>query len=328
MNNEEQQSLFVAKLSLAIGFCLFFAKFYAFSLTGSQAILSDLLESVINISGSLVTLFIIKIAISPADKNHPYGHGKAEYFGAIFEGGAISLAGILIVLQSSYVLWRGIYEVKELTVGVSIIFLLGLINGGLGWYLQKKGKELNSVVLNASGKHLYSDFLTSVGIVVGLILVKMTDLVWLDPLLAIIIGFQLSYHGISILKSSVDGLMDAHDPKILNNLLDIFNQNKFQGIIRIHNVKIMRSGRFHHIDMHMVVPEYWSIEEGHRRSQKFSDKIFMDYKHEGEIHFHLDPCLRKYCHCCEYVDCPAREQEFKKIIPFDMHEILSLEENL
>ncbi len=313
----------MGKLSLFLGLLLFAAKFYAFILTHSSAILSDALESIINILGALVTLIIIKIAIGPADKEHPYGHGKAEYFGAAFEGGAISLAGIIIFLESSYLLWSQNYAPKNLTIGLGIVIAAGVFNGILGTYLQKKGRRLRSIALESSGKHLFSDFLTSLGIVVGLVLVSLTGWTWIDPFVAIIVSLQLTYHGFCIVKKSINGLMDARDLAPLSQLLDLFNKKRFAGIIRIHNVRIMHAGNTHHVDMHMVVPEYWTIEEGHEQSKKFAEKVFEKYEFDGEIHFHLDPCLKKYCAFCDYSPCPVRKEAFREVPPFEMTEILS-----
>lgn len=323
---EDKMRLKIAALTMLLGPLLFVGKLYAYQVTQSQAVLSDALESIINILGSIVTFFVIKVAVSPADKDHPYGHGKAEYFAASFEGGAITFAGIMICFVSIKNLWDGVFILKNLDIGLAIVLAAGLINGGLGMYLQKMGAKLDSKALYSSGKHLFSDFLTSVGIIVGLLLVKWTNILWLDPIIAILIGLQLIYHGFQILKDSTNVLMDGHNPEILNKLLQIFNQQAFEGIIRIHHVKVMRSGRYHHIDLHVVVPEFWSIEMGHDKSGEFSRRVFKDYGKEGEMHFHLDPCLQKYCKACSLSDCSVRKEQFQAVIPFSMEEFISPEE--
>jgi cation diffusion facilitator family transporter len=291
-------------------------------MTESKAVLSDALESIVNVVAAIVTLIVIKISIKPADKDHPYGHGKAEYFSMAFEGGFITFAGLVICLESARALVMG-HSLRHLENGIYIVLFCGLANGILGFYLKQSGKKLNSMALVASGQHILTDFLTSVGVAVGLFLVNVTGKIWIDPAIAILFASYLLYTGFTIVRQSFGGLMDAEDVKIINEIAKLFEKYKTPGIIRIHHTRVMRSGNYHHIDAHVVLPEYWDITKAHNETDKFESKVITEYHTDGEIHFHLDPCRRFYCRACEMSDCKIRVEPFQKRIPFTLEELVS-----
>src|SRR5262245_5927610 len=181
-------------ISLAVGCGLLWAKFFAYQLTGSTAVLSDALESIVNVVAALFALGSLLFAGRPADRNHPYGHGKIEYFAATFEGGLIAFAAIVIIYEAG----RGFFEppeVRRLDLGLAIAFGAGMANAALGWFLIRAGKATRSLTLVADGKHVLSDFWTSLGVIVGLLLVRMTGIAWFDPLVAAIVGVNLGWTG-------------------------------------------------------------------------------------------------------------------------------------
>jgi cation diffusion facilitator family transporter len=315
----------VAKLSLAIGVLLLIFKFLAYEITESQAILSDALESIVNVLGASIALITIQIASKPADKDHPYGHGKAEYFSVAFEGGFISFAAALIFYEAIHnlVMKKPIHNIET---GIYFTAIAGLVNGTLGFYLKKTGKKLKSLALSSSSDHLISDAITSVGLILGLITVKLTKTYWLDPVLAIIFGLFLVKTGVGLVKKSLSGLMDAEDLGVIKKIGKVFAKKIFPGIIRIHYTRVIRSGRYHHIDAHVVVPEFWDITKAHREVSRFEKLVFEDYPNEGELHFHLDPCRRAYCEVCDYPDCPVRQKPFVKRLSFTLDELTDPEE--
>lgn len=188
--------------------------------------------------------------------------------------------------------------------------------------------KAQSIALESGGRHLLSDFLTTAAVVLGLLLVRFTGLLWIDSAVAILIGFHLAWTGLSLVRNSIGGLMDEEDPELIRDLADVCRNNLFPGIIQIHHAKIIRSGRYHHIDAHIVVPEFWQIEHAHDQTVIFERGVLRDYKFTGEINFHLDPCRRAYCRHCDLPECPVRQEEFVMRLPVKLKDFRNPEEPL
>ncbi len=309
-------------ISLIVSVLLLGAKFYAYRLTDSKAIMSDALESIINVIMPIVGLFVLLVARKPADKDHPYGHGKVEYLSSAVEGGLIFFAALTILYEAVKSLIGG-GDVREIDTGVIIIGAAGVVNAMLGYYVYQTGKKYKSTALSANGRHILSDVWTTAGVVVGLLLVRMTGVQWFDPAAALCMGFVLGYDGYKIVRSSAAGLLDEEDPRLMSEIAALFNRERIQGIIHIHHTRVIRSGRYHHIDSHVVVPEFWDITTAHRETDKFERTFINDYSVDGEIHFHLDPCRQVYCSVCDYNDCPVRKEKFKRLVPFSVESLIS-----
>ncbi len=292
-------------------------KIVAYKMTGSAAVLSDALESIVNVVAAMVALFVIRFASQPADAEHPYGHGKAEYFSAAFEGGLIFFAALMIIGESIKAL---IYQepTQKLDIGLIIIGAASLLNLLLGLYLKHVGKTHNSEALSASGAHVLSDAYTSLGIMIGLGLVMLTKISWLDPLIAILVGAHLAYSGFKIVIESWGGLLDEVDSRALENLAQSFEKCRKLGIIDIHHLKVIRSGSFHHVDAHIVVPEYWDVLTAHNEVHDFESDVVKNYFVGGEIAFHMDPCKRSFCEVCDIENCPIRKLPFKALRSFNV----------
>jgi cation diffusion facilitator family transporter len=295
--------------SLIIGTGLLVAKYVAYQLTGSTAILSDAMESIVNVVAALFALGGLLFAGRPADRSHPYGHGKIEFFSAAFEGGMITFAAVMIMYAAAASLLHGVV-VRELDRGLAITAGAGLINLGLGLFLVRTGRRHHSLTLVADGQHVISDFWTSVGVVAGLFMVRVTGVLWLDPLVAAIVGVNLVWTGLSLVRHAAGGLLDEEDTTLLGRLITAFNASLVPGIIRIHNLRAIRSGRFTHIDAHLVVPEFWSVERAHDAADAFERQVIAAGNLAGEIVFHTDPCRRAYCARCDIPDCPIRVEPF------------------
>jgi cation diffusion facilitator family transporter len=306
-------------LSLVVSIVLLGAKYQAYRLTLSTAILSDALESIVNVVAAVFALGGLIFAGRPADRNHPYGHGKIEFFSAAFEGGLIAFAAVVIIYQVVLSLLRGV-EVRGLDVGVAIILATALVNLALGLYLVRTGRKYASLTLTADGKHVLSDCYTSAGIVVGLLLVRFTGILWLDPVVAGVVAVNLMWTGFRLVRHAAGGLLDEEDPALLSRLLNVLATHVGQGIIRIHHLRAIRAGRFHHVDAHLVVPEFWSVERAHEVAEDLAARVMRDLGIEGELDFHTDPCHRIYCAMCDLDDCPIRGE------PFSGRPILTLEE--
>lgn len=302
---------FASLLSLFVGIFLLAFKFYAYYVTNSQSVFSDALESIVNVVAAIITVIVIIIAAKPADDDHPYGHGKIESMASTFEGGAILLAGILIVIQAVQVFIRG-SRIEEINSGLLIVAGAGIANGLLGWFIFLRGKKHYSEALKSSGIHLMTDTLTSVGVIAGLLMVKYTGFEWIDPLAAIVFGCMLAYAGGRILYRSGNILIDAYDVETLKVLTGLFEKHYQPGVVQIHFTRVIRSGNYHHIDCHMVMPEFWSILEAHDFSERFEKAVILDYPVEGELHIHHDPCRMAFCESCELANCPIRKMPFKQ----------------
>ena len=306
-------------ISLIVGAGLLWAKFFAYQLTGSHAVLSDALESIVNVAAALFALGSLAFAGRPADRNHPYGHGKIEYFAAAFEGGLIAFAAILIIYEAG----RGFFEapeLRQLDLGLAITLGAGLVNAALGWFLLRTGRATQSLTLVADGKHVLSDFWTSLGVVIGLLLVRFTGIAWFDPLVAAIVGLNLGWTGFWLVRHAAGGLLDEEDTELIGKLVRAFDTYRMPGIIRVHHLRAIRSGRFTHVDAHLVVPEYWPVDRAHVLAESFEERVIGSCDVEGEIVFHIDPCHRAYCAQCDVMDCPVRQAEFIARPPHTLEE--------
>ncbi|MEK7363138.1 MAG: cation diffusion facilitator family transporter [candidate division NC10 bacterium] len=306
-------------ISLVVSILLLAAKYQAYRLTGSTAILSDALESIVNVVAAVFALGGIIFAGRPADRNHPYGHGKIEFFSAAFEGGLIAFAAVLILYEVVLSLVARL-QVRELDTGLLIISGAGLANLGLGLFLVRTGRKHQSLTLLADGQHVLSDFWTTVGVVVGLLLVRVTGIWWVDPLVAAVVAVNLMWTGFRLVRHAAGGLLDEEDTLLLNRLLGVLGGHVGQGIIRVHHLRAIRAGRFHHVDAHLVVPEFWSVDRAHEVAEDLADRVIRALGVEGELIFHTDPCHRAYCPMCDLDDCPVRREPFRARPPLTLEE--------
>ncbi|GLH71927.1 cation efflux system protein [Geothrix limicola] len=302
---EQRFRIRVASLSIVAGTCVLGLKYLAFALSGSVALKSDAIESVVNVVAAVFALGAVIFAGKPADKEHPYGHGKIEHFSAAFEGGLISLAAVFILLEAGRGLIYGV-ELKDLGKGLAINLLAGFINGLLGWFLLTQGRKTRSKALEADGHHILSDFWTTVGIAAGLLAVKLTGIKWFDPLMAAIVGLLLARTGFRLVKESSQALLDMEDPEALNKVLASMNTVRTPDIIAVHEMRSFRSGRYTHVDVHIVVPEFYPVRRAHDLCEDFGKKALEAADIEGEVHTHVDPCGRLYCDRCPVEGCAIR----------------------
>ena len=316
-------------LSLVGGALIFALKAWAYCLTGSMALQSDALESIVNVVAAAFGLGAVIFAGQPADREHPYGHGKMEFFAAAFEGGLISLAAVIIFYEAGVALVRGV-ELKNLGLGMLVNLSAGALNGLLGWFLLRTGRRLKSKTLEADGHHVLSDFYSTGGILVGLILVRMTGYWRLDPLVAIVVGILLARTGWRLVRESASALLDEEDSAtieaIMAGLNTLLKRGVAQtGVITVHGLRAIRSGRYAHVDVHLVVPEYVDVASAHDRAERFESELIAASGLEGELHVHLDPCRRGYCARCDDAACPIRAEASKPPEPLTREEATLVE---
>ncbi|MBC7658989.1 MAG: cation transporter [Chitinophagaceae bacterium] len=295
-------------------------KFVAYWQTSSTAILSDAMESIINVLAAGATLLIMKSVVAPADENHPYGHGKLEYFSAAFEGSLIAIAGLLIAREAVIALIHGT-ALANLDIGLVIATAAAVGNLALGFYIKRIGTRERSEALIASAQHILSDVWSTVGTLVGLGLVKLTGITAFDPIAAIVIAINLTYSGYRIFRRSTAALIDETDPSTVIELARTFNENRRPGVIDIHLTKVIRSGRFHHVDCHLVLPEFWTVGDSHPFVKSFELDVIDNYEGDGEINFHVDPCYRDFCSRCDVALCPVRQRPCLGLLPFTKESI-------
>lgn len=319
---ETKWRLYAASASLFVGITVMLMKFYAFRLTHSTAILSDALESIVNVVAAAFLLWAVKAAESPPDSRHPYGHGKIEFITAVFEGGLITFAAIMIAIEAVKTFLNG-SPAPELEQGLWVMIGAGALNGLLGLALIAIGRSTSSLALIADGKHVLSDFVSTLAVLLGLGIVKWTSINWIDPLIAMLMAIFLAYTGVPLVKTAIDGLIDAADDKLLNKILASLEKNRAPGFIRVHHVRAMRNGRRIHVDGHLVIPEFWTVQKAHDQTIEYEQKIIKETFLEGEMEFHMDPCRRAYCEICDVCECPIREKAFHTRPPLTIEELIS-----
>jgi cation diffusion facilitator family transporter len=296
-------------ISLVVAIALLGVKFLAWRLTGSAAVLSDALESIVNVVAAAFAVVSLAIASRPADASHPYGHGKVEFLSSGFEGGLIAFAALLILYGAGTALVSG-NRLNALDRGVALVGAAGIGNLLLGVYLLRTGRRTRSPTLEADGHHVLSDFWTSAGVVTGLVAVWLTGWEILDPLVAIGVGVHLGFIGASLLRGAIGGLLDETDPKLLAKLAAAINQVNVPGIIAIHRLRAIRSGGKTHIDAHLVVPRFWSVSQAHEAAHRFEEEVVRRVDEDASFIFHLDPCRNVYCPTCVVEPCPVRGAPF------------------
>ncbi len=296
-------------------------KFAAYIITHSNAILTDAFESIINVVAGAFALFSIYFATLPKDENHPYGHGKVEYLSVGLEGGLIVLAGGAIILKSVMGFFHP-SEIHSLDIGLYITLFAGGCNFVMGKYLIKQGKSRSSILMVADGKHFVTDTVSSIGLVIGLIIIYFTKIFWLDNLIAILFGGFIFYSGFKLLKESVTNLLDEADYEKLNQVVTILNEFRQEKWIDMHNLRVLKYGSHLHIDAHITLPWYDNLEAAHAEVTAVENLI--KEKLEGEVEFfiHADPCLPVSCPICPVKHCPVRQHEFIKRLDWTLENLL------
>ncbi|MBI4644202.1 MAG: cation transporter [Deltaproteobacteria bacterium] len=298
-------------LSVVLSLALMALKFYAYWLTGSAAILSDALESIINVAASAFALGSIIFGARSPDPSHPYGHGKIEFFSAGFEGALIILAAIGIFYQA----WPQLlhpHGLPHLGGGILILAGVNVVNLMLGAGLVLVGKRTHSLVLVADGKHILSDVYTTLGVLLGLGLVLLTGWYWVDGAMAFLVGLNIIVTGAKLVRQAFAGLMDTSDPQLLQEISGILQKHRKNIWIDVHQLRARRSGDIIHLDFHLILPRDLTLEEGHREVKDL-EKIFQaHFGKTADILIHVDPCARPICPICGFEPCQHRQADTRQ----------------
>jgi cation diffusion facilitator family transporter len=315
--DKSKETLRIQSWILFVAVLLFSIKIIAWWLTRSVAILTDALESIVNVIAGLVGLYSLTIAYKPRDTNHPYGHGKAEFLSAAIEGTLIMLAGVFIIYEAVSQLIHP-KELHQLNYGILLVGISAIINFAVGLYAVKKGEENDSEALQASGHHLKSDTYSTLAIILGLLLIYFTHIRQLDSIVAIIMSVVIMIIGYRIARKSVAGIMDEADEKILGKVIALLNNSRMPNWIDIHNLRVIKFGNVLHVDCHMTVPWYLNVREAHEEIDRLRKLIQSEFGSVMEFFVHSDGCIPNCCPVCIKPDCGVREHPFIKKIEWEM----------
>jgi len=316
-NEQYKVQIFIVIVSVL----LMIAKFIAYTLTGSNSILTDALESIINVGAGLFSLYSLMLSAKPKDLDHPYGHGKIEFISSSVEGSLILFAGVLMVLKACFNFVHP-FAIMRIDWGMYISVFTGAVNFGVGYYAVNKGKKLNSLVLKSGGKHLISDAYSTAGLVVGLAIVWFSNIFWLDNILAIILGIVVGVTGYKIFRKSISGIMDETDYSIVAQIISILNGVRRHNWIDVHNMRIIKYGSKLHIDCHVTMPWYINVEESHAEIEAIEAIAARDSGQILEMFVHIDPCVPFSCKHCQILQCKVRQLPFEDKLEWRLENVL------
>ncbi len=296
------------------------AKFGAYFLTASTFVLTDAAESIVNVLASAFAFFSIYLASQPRDANHPYGHGKVEYFSVFIEGALIGIAAITIIIKAVYGFFYPTV-IHDLVKGAIIIGATGLVNGILGNYMISKGKSIPSMTIEADGRHLLTDMITSTALVLGLLLINFTGILWLDSALSIAVALYILFSSYKLVRRSVSGLMDEADFDMVTKVMSVLNDKRRDAWIDIHNFRAQKYGNDLHIDCHLTLPNYFDLNHVHSEVS-LVDKLINKEVTKTELFIHTDPCVPQCCHYCRMPNCPIRSEPKTEDITWTLDKVI------
>lgn len=317
----QQQNLSVQKWVATVSVILLAVKVIAYYSTHSVSILTDALESIVNVAAGFIGLYSLFIAAKPRDIDHPYGHGKAEFLSAAVEGTLIGSAGAIILYKAIQNLINPV-ELEKIDYGIILVAITAAVNFLLGYYCLRIGKKNNSAALTASGKHLQSDTWSTLGIVLGLVLLYLTGEKWIDGVVAMGFGLFIIYTGYRIIRSSVAGIMDEADKNLLTKMVALLNANRKPNWIDLHNLRVIKYGSVLHMDCHLTVPWYLNVHEAHREIDALAELVRKEFGESVEFFVHSDGCLPFSCRICDKKECSERKHNFEQRIGWTLENIL------
>ena len=315
-----KQNLRLQKIITGIGILLFVAKVFAWYLTGSVAILTDALESTVNVIAGLIGVYSLYVSAKPRDQDHPYGHGKAEFISAAVEGTLITVAGFIIIYQALSNLIHP-HAINQLDYGILLVAATAIINYIAGAICVNTGRKNNSLALISSGKHLQTDTYSTIGIIAGLSLIYFTNIWWIDSAVAILFAFIIMITGYKIVRTSIAGIMDEADEEIITKLVVSLNANRRANWIDLHNLRVIKYGGTLHLDCHLTVPWYLNVHQAHREIDALSALVKKDFGDTMELFVHTDGCLDFSCAVCIKDNCSVRKHPFEKKIEWTLENV-------
>lgn len=303
-----------------IAILLFIIKIIAWFLTGSLAILTDALESIVNIVAGFLGLFSLNLSAKPKDADHPYGHGKVEFLSAGVEGSLVIIAGLFIIYKAVQSFFYP-HILAKLDFGIVLIAFTAIVNYVAGTICIRTGAKTRSLQLVAGGKHLITDTYSTIGILVGLTLVYFTGVAFIDSIVACLVSIIIIYTGYKIVRPSIAGIMDEADDKLLGNIVETLNEHRRENWIDLHNMRIIKYGSTLHCDCHLTVPWYLNVIESHEEINELASLIKDKFGNSVEFFVHTDACLEFSCRICYKQNCMVRKHPFEKRIAWTKENI-------
>ncbi len=262
-------------------------KWSAYLLTGSIAIFSDAMETIVHIAAVGFAWYSLRITYLPADEDHHFGHDKITFFSAGLEGALIILAAIIIIQTSIDKLITGV-TLEQIGFGTALTATAAAINTMLGLYLVKTGKYNKSLIIEANGRHILTDAWTSAGAIAGLLLAYLTGSYWIDPLMALFFGANIIFEGGKLIRRSIQGLMDKTDPELFTSVQNILSTQCSLLGITYHRLRLRMSGNIVYIDFHLQFPDETTIESAHLQATQIEQSIQQQVAHPCDIVTHLE----------------------------------------
>lgn len=318
---KSKENIRVQQWVVAVALILFALKIIAYYLTQSVAILTDALESTVNVIAGVIGLYSLSVAAKPRDVDHPYGHGKAEFLSAAVEGSLVIMAGLIIIYEA-IVSFIHPHLIQKLDKGIFLVAVTAIINFVVGAISLRKGRRNQSMALVASGKHLQSDTYSTIGIILGLVIILLTKLTWMDSAVSIVFAGIILYTGYRILRSSIAGIMDEADLQLLEKMIAYLNHHRRENWIDLHNLRVIRYGGLLHVDCHLTVPWYLNVHEAHAEIDALTSLIRNEFGEAMEFFVHSDGCLDFSCRICTKETCPVRKHAFSEKIEWTLQNIV------
>ncbi|HKC51074.1 MAG TPA: cation diffusion facilitator family transporter [Myxococcota bacterium] len=304
-------------VSLGAGIVILAVKLAAYLYTGSMALLADAAESSVNVIAASVMTFSVAVSRRPPDADHPYGHGKAEPLSAAVEGALIAGAALFIAVEAMRRLFVG-SELGHLGTGMAISAVAGGGNLVLGLYLLRAGRRESSEALRADAVHVLSDTLTTAASIAALVAVTLSGVGMIDPIVAILVAGNLAWAGARVVRRSLTGLLDEADFGLLVRLANALEAARRPQWCDIHQLRSRKAGRRRHVDLHLVVPRYFTMDEAHRVEDGLEAALAKAVEGDEDFVVHIDPCRPVHCAGCAVPDCPVRAAPLSKPAAFDV----------
>jgi cation diffusion facilitator family transporter len=277
----------IARVNIAVALAVVTLKYVAYAVSGSVALFSDALESLVNVMTAVAALIAIRLSAKPADSDHPFGHHKAEFLAAMFEGAMIAVAAVLILIKAYAGLVGGV-KLGHSVLGLAFNTVATVVNGAWAWILISRGMSWRSPALVADGQHLVTDVITSVGVIIGLTLALLTGWHFLDPLLAAIVALNILWMGYKIATQSMSRLLDQAASPVIESRIRAVIESNGHGALEAHDIRTRQSGRVLFIEFHLVVPGSMTVDEAHVICDRLEDSI--ESTIEGsEVVIHVEP---------------------------------------
>ncbi len=315
-----QNPIRIQRYIALVSVILFLGKIWAYYITHSVAILTDALESTVNVVTGFIGLYSIILASRPRDTNHPYGHGKAQFISSAVEGALIFIAGLFIIYEA-VARFIELRPIHRLDTGIWLVIGTGALNFVFGMYAVNNGKKNRSIIVESAGRHLLSDGYSTLGIAIGLAVVYFTGILWLDSVVALIFAIVIIVTGYKVLRRSIGGIMDEADEGLLKEVVQLLQQKRKPNWIDLHNLRVIQYGEVLHIDMHMTLPWYYRVVDAEKEIHLLEDMVREHFGNKVELFIHLDACMPYSCKLCALADCQVRREAFKEQLEWNLDNV-------